>query len=412
LHNTADRPTNQPTHQSTNPPTQGYPAPTPAQQAALAAANAEHQAQSAASEEAWSTCGPAGSGVGGMLPRLVSALCGACGKAGCSPSCSDALRFMAAPPHAHCTPRGPTFFFGCSFGFSPLLGPRPKMGGSPDEDGEDEADCGGGAAAERREYYRQLGGMLTWQAGMWFFGLLVVVMMVAAGTRDPILTVADYVEVGRFSLLSQVVGWPLTFKRSVRCTSQPLLAAAPNHSLQHQQYQTNTTVLHSSFTQVVWAARSAPICYTMMVVGYGLYLFVGFNAAMGSPVGMRQVGFVSCRCTQIPLLQGANHPGAPFQARTKHQSPLQPQTRPQVVIGLATGLACSCLFLATLVAFVPGAIDYAPAGAVTLAGGIYLCCTMAAEIGAALAALLSPGTWLRGRRQQGSRCVFAVGFWN
>jgi hypothetical protein len=37
--------------------------------------------------------------------------------------------------------------------------------------------------------------MATWQAGMWFFGLLVVVMAVASGAARPVASVEDYVRV-------------------------------------------------------------------------------------------------------------------------------------------------------------------------------------------------------------------------
>ena len=41
--------------------------------------------------------------------------------------------------------------------------------------------------------------------------------------------------------------------------------------------------------QLALDTRVAPISYTLMVVGYALYLVVGFNAAMGRPASMRQV---------------------------------------------------------------------------------------------------------------------------
>jgi len=169
----------------------GAPPPSPAQQAALAAAAAELQAQSDALEAV--RRGVCGAGASPLA--APSAVCGACGVAGCSPRCSEALRFLVAPPNAHCTPRGPSFFFGCSLGFNPLLGPKP--GGSGGGNGVDEAGDGGAAAA-RREYWRQLGGMMTWQFGMWVFGLFVVVMMVAARAREPVLSAADYAQVGWF----------------------------------------------------------------------------------------------------------------------------------------------------------------------------------------------------------------------
>lgn len=53
----------------------------------------------------------------------------------------------------------------------------------------------GGAAAARAEYWRQLGRMSWWQAGMWFFGLFVVAMMVAARAREGVGSVQEFVEV-------------------------------------------------------------------------------------------------------------------------------------------------------------------------------------------------------------------------
>ena len=41
--------------------------------------------------------------------------------------------------------------------------------------------------------------------------------------------------------------------------------------------------------KVIWEGRVTCINYTLMVVGFGLYLLVGFNSAMGRPTLMRQV---------------------------------------------------------------------------------------------------------------------------
>ncbi len=42
--------------------------------------------------------------------------------------------------------------------------------------------------------------------------------------------------------------------------------------------------------QIVWSARSPLVCYSLMVVGYALYLVVGFNFILGTTVRMKQVG--------------------------------------------------------------------------------------------------------------------------
>jgi hypothetical protein len=119
-----------------------------------------------------------GGGGGGAAAAPV---CAACGTPGCSPGCSDAVRLLVAPPGAHCVPRGPSLFFGWNLG---LGGGRPAGAGSE-----------GPAAAGAYEYWRRLLGMATWQAGMWFFGLLVVVMAVASGAARPVASVEDYVRV-------------------------------------------------------------------------------------------------------------------------------------------------------------------------------------------------------------------------
>lgn len=41
--------------------------------------------------------------------------------------------------------------------------------------------------------------------------------------------------------------------------------------------------------QVIWAGVAQPLNYCLMVAGFALYLVVGFNAAMGHPVRMREV---------------------------------------------------------------------------------------------------------------------------
>jgi hypothetical protein len=42
--------------------------------------------------------------------------------------------------------------------------------------------------------------------------------------------------------------------------------------------------------QLVWSVRTALACYSLMVVGYALYLTVGFNFIMGDTVRMKHVG--------------------------------------------------------------------------------------------------------------------------
>jgi len=80
-----------------------------------------------------------------------------------------------------------------------------------------------------------MGRMLVWQIGVWFFGLLLLVLMVAARSAS---TVSDL-----------------------------------------QQY-----------LDLIWqTGRSDMICYSLMVVGYALYLTVGFNSVVGNSVSMRQV---------------------------------------------------------------------------------------------------------------------------
>lgn len=122
------------------------------------------------------------------MELAAAALTGAGGGDGADASapggCGEALRMLVAPPGgcgAACVPRGPSYYFGCSFAFSPMLaGPRAAAASS--------GGNGGG------EYWRQLGAMLLWQSGMLVFGLLVVTMIAAAGGggRASAATAADF----------------------------------------------------------------------------------------------------------------------------------------------------------------------------------------------------------------------------
>jgi hypothetical protein len=54
--------------------------------------------------------------------------------------------------------------------------------------------------------------------------------------------------------------------------------------------------------QVVWEGRATCVNYTLMVVGFGLYLLVGFNSAMGRPTLMREVWLAAGRAACKALL--------------------------------------------------------------------------------------------------------------
>jgi hypothetical protein len=120
-------------------------------------------------------------GDGGPPPEpQSSAVCARCGVAGCCSACSDCLRFLVAPPHARCVPRGPSYFYGCGLGFTPVRAER------------DAAKADSGSV----DYWRQLGRMALWQLGVWLFGLLIVAMITVARSQARADSIQEYLLVG------------------------------------------------------------------------------------------------------------------------------------------------------------------------------------------------------------------------
>jgi hypothetical protein len=306
---------------------QGEPELTPAQRGALAAAAAEMQAQAAALSGGWPPSEPVAAAAAAAAapepPRQSGAVCNCCGKAGCSVTCADGLRFLVAPPHARCVPRGPSYFYGCGLGFTPVRGAR----GATKADvgsmvrgrrrGQGRARAGGSSAVARRiafdchytarlasplnlshprpqDYWRQLGRMMLWQVGVWLFGLMVVAMILAARSKAPVDGLPGYFQVRaarRAKTPNQTAGHTLgptgAWSNAGALARAGKLPCATRRRLPNPaSSRTRPTPTHS---QLIWSMRSALICYSLMVVGYALYLTVGFNFIMGSTVRMKQV---------------------------------------------------------------------------------------------------------------------------
>jgi hypothetical protein len=67
----------------------------------------------------------------------------------------------------------------------------------------------------------------------------------------------------------------------------------------------------------------------------------------------------------------------------------------QAATSLAAAQLAACLMLALLNAYTPATMEYAPAGAVALVGGLYLASTLSDVLRNALAAVVSPAAWRR-----------------
>lgn len=108
-----------------------------------------------------------------------TAVCGLCGAAGCDSGCnSNMCGYLLAPPGARCIPRGPTYYFGWHIGFTPL---KPL-------DGSGKVHDGG--------YWKQLYKMLVWHTMMWAFGLMILLLIIAARQPIVVANVPQYAQVG------------------------------------------------------------------------------------------------------------------------------------------------------------------------------------------------------------------------
>lgn len=181
-----------------------------------------------------------------------------------------------------------------------------------------------------------------------------------------------------------------------------------------------------SSTQAVWEGRAAPINYSMMVLGYSLYLGVGFNTAMGRPTGMRRVGLqgggarvwggrsaeqghswqrgrvthrVAVRQRAHTCLRAGVRLATGVMPLMQFQPPLSPDLSPlfdpQAAIGLFIALTTACLSLAAFMAWAPEFGDYAPALAVTIAGAIYLLSSMSNQAALLARFIITPRAWAR-----------------
>lgn len=110
-------------------------------------------------------------------------------------------------------------------------------------------------------------------------------MMMAARSKARVRTLGEYLAVRRAR--AREVSQGARSSRVLRRQAVPWHSQAPPSN---SRASVSLTHAHATWPprQVVWGARAPLLCYSLMVVGYALYLLVGFNFIMGSTVRMKQ----------------------------------------------------------------------------------------------------------------------------
>jgi hypothetical protein len=204
-------------------------------------------------------------------------------------------------------------------------------------------------------------------------------------------TLRAYVEVGQSpwrSNLGQHARNRACARRLLGCSvGRDRIHSCPSHPLPLAPYPTSV----SPPPQLVWRLRSQVLAYSLMCLGYGLYLFVSFNVVAGYGIKMKQVGVGVGRgwggarpaagagawllrrspglCTAVCKPQGR----LPLQPHNPTPIPTpQSPTPPQMAIYMLLAMAAGCLSMGFMPLWLPPAAEYAPAAAVTVSGGLYL----------------------------------------